>query len=278
MKPTVEKKVLPARDVLWAKQAYARLFARALPHAGGLARERIEIAAFNLSASRREFARIGLGLEVVVIFRARRGEGHTGKVLMNLPGQLLPEHGHVDTFILRRAARVPPGFVDLRERINNFRGIYRYNSDGTLALQNGRPQFLYPAVRFVVVQAADGERAWPAGRARDLVATLAGKSETFKAIYGDGVLFADRAVVLHAPRGADPERIPAAFRAGIARTRREFPITTRRMVYMGPGTNVLLPAGTKHAFLAGRQGAVYLEFSTPSLDEADAFTDPRIIR
>jgi len=55
-------------------------------------------------------------------------------------------------------------------------------------------------------------------------------------------------------------------------------ITTQREIYMTMETNVLLPKGTKHAFLAGPKGAVYLEFSTPSMDEADRYSDPRVIR
>ena len=34
----------------------------------------------------------------------------------------------------------------------------------------------------------------------------------------------------------------------------------------------------KNKVIAGEEGAVYLEFSTPALDEADVFTDKRVIR
>jgi len=47
---------------------------------------------------------------------------------------------------------------------------------------------------------------------------------------------------------------------------------------MTHGMNVLLSKNTKHAFMGGKNGCVYLEFSTPSMDEADRFTDKRVIR
>ena len=36
--------------------------------------------------------------------------------------------------------------------------------------------------------------------------------------------------------------------------------------------------GTRHWFVGGPEGAVVSEFSTPSFDEMDVFTDPRIER
>jgi hypothetical protein len=60
--------------------------------------------------------------------------------------------------------------------------------------------------------------------------------------------------------------------------RAEQAITTQRMTYMIKGMNVLLAKNTRHAFLDGLNGCVYLEFSTPSMDEAGRFTDKRVIR
>jgi hypothetical protein len=273
----IPKKRLRPADVMRARRAYAALYARALPHAA-IAPRRIEVATFNLCGAWKEFRRVGLGLETVVIYRDEAGEGHTGKVLLNLPWQLLVEHEHVDTFVLRRNARVPQGFVGLDRLVNGFSGIRRYRQDGAVLTLHGQPQFVYRQGEFTICQAQDGEKPFPSSRRRDMVRVLGGKSETFKAIYGDGVLLADSAVVLDSPKGVNPSRPPARFLPAIERVRREQVITTRRLIYMTRGACVLLPKGTKHAFLAGPRGAVYLEFSTPSMDEADRFTDPRVVR
>lgn len=269
---------LPESVVRRARRAYAALYRRALPHGGPIRPERIEIAAFNRAATWPEFQRIGLGLETVVIHREADGSGHTGKVLLNLPWQLLLEHRHVDTLVLKRNAAVPPGFRRLRDLVRNFHGIRRYAADGAPLLHRGRPVFAYSDRAYTIIQAADGQRALPAAARRDLVAVFPGKSETFKAIYGDGVLLHRGARVLQAPPGVRTDRLPPAFREAVERVRREEVITTDDFIYLGPGVEVLLAGNTRHAFLAGARGAVYLEFSSPSMDEADRFTDPRVIR
>lgn len=260
-----------------ARSAYQELYAAALPGAGGLVADRIEVATFNCSETFGEFQRVGLGLETVVIYRAPDGSGHTGKVLMNLPGQLLPEHGHVDTFVLERDAPIPDGFVRLAERINAFDGVIQYRSDGTPAMVNGVPEYAYRDAEYTIVQAEDGQDTLPETHP-GMVAVYPGKSETFKAIYGDGILFSDTAEVLYAPKGTDCDRIPYRLIPMVEKTRAEQCITTKRTVYMTKGMNVLLGKNTRHAFLGGENGCVYLEFSTPSMDEADRFTDPRVIR
>ena len=47
---------------------------------------------------------------------------------------------------------------------------------------------------------------------------------------------------------------------------------------LGPGEQHTIPAGTKHWFRAGPDGAVVSEFSTASRDELDVFTDPDVRR
>ncbi len=261
-----------------ARRAYAALYHRALPHAGPIAPERIEVAALNRAATWAEFQKVGLGLETVVIHREADGSGHTGKVLMNLPWQLLLEHRHVDTIVLKRGAPVPRGFRLLRDLVRNFHGIRRYAPDGTPLLRDGRPVYAFPDRDFVIIQAAGDQRPLPLSVRRHMAAVFPGKSETFKAIYGDGVLLHRGARVLHAPPGVRTDRLPPAFRKAVERVRREEVITTEDFIYMGPGVEVLLAGNTLHAFLAGERGAVYLEFSAPSMDEADRFTDPRVIR
>ena len=262
-----------------AAACYAALYEKALPGTGGIEKSRIEIATFNCSETLEEFQQVGLGLETVVIFRDESGSGHTGKVLLNLPGQLLLEHGHVDTLVLKKDAVVADGFVRLSGLINGFGGIVKYNSDASMVRNaDGEPEYLYPESSFQIVQAADGMTEYPPEHSDDIVETFHGKSETFKAIYGDGVLFADTAQAVYAPPGVSPDVIPGELRAKVENVRREQAITTRRMIYMTKGMSVLLAKNTRHAFLGGLHGCVYLEFSTPSMDEADRFTDKRVIR
>jgi len=45
-----------------------------------------------------------------------------------------------------------------------------------------------------------------------------------------------------------------------------------------PGDQHTIPPDTLHWFRAGDEGAIVSEFSTQSRDEADVFTDPRIVR
>lgn len=260
-----------------ALAAYQDLYSKALPGSGGIEADRVEVATFNCSETFEEFQRVGLGLETVVIFRSEDGQGHTGKVLMNLPGQLLLEHGHVDTIVLKKTAAVVPGFVKLSGLINGFTGIKKYNSDASVATDaSGKEIYLYRDGDYQIIQAVNGMDEYPV--CGDVVAVFPGKSETFKAVYGDGVLFADAAQVVHCPAGVNPDVIPPELQPMVARVRAEQVITTKRMIYMTQGMNVLLAKNTRHAFLGGRNGCVYLEFSTPSMDEADRFTDKRVIR
>ncbi|MFC1753835.1 hypothetical protein ACFL96_10670, partial [Thermoproteota archaeon] len=125
------KKKISASDKKKAKQAYRKLYNKAFPYAGDIDLQRIEIASFNLS----DFKKVGLGLEVEVIHSADEG-GHTGKVLMNLPGQLMPEHQHVDIIVLPKNSRVPAGYVGINENVNDFVGILHYNEDGSVKKKN----------------------------------------------------------------------------------------------------------------------------------------------
>ena len=276
---SVEIKVLSNEAQAEAEKRYGELYLKALPGSGGIEKSRLEIATFNCSETIEEFEQVGLGLETVVIFRDESGAGHTGKVLLNLPGQLLLEHGHVNTYVLKKEAPIADGFIKLSELVNGFSGIVRYNSDGSaICDEAGNPEYLYLETDCQIVQAKNGIAEYPQENAADIVETLAGKSETFKAIHGDGVLFADTAQVLYAPPGVDPDTIPEELLPMVEKVRTEQAISTTRMIYMTQGMNVLLAKNTRHAFLGGLDGCVYLEFSTPSMDEADRFTDKRVIR
>jgi D-lyxose ketol-isomerase len=47
---------------------------------------------------------------------------------------------------------------------------------------------------------------------------------------------------------------------------------------LGVGDQFTIPPDTLHWFRAGDEGAVVSEFSTRSRDDADVFTDPRVVR
>jgi len=49
-------------------------------------------------------------------------------------------------------------------------------------------------------------------------------------------------------------------------------------VELNPGDQFTIPPDTLHWFRAGDEGAIVSEFSSPSRDEHDVFTDPKIVR
>jgi len=49
-------------------------------------------------------------------------------------------------------------------------------------------------------------------------------------------------------------------------------------IVLHPGDQHTIPPDTLHWFEAGDEGAIVSEFSTQSRDDADVFTDPRIVR
>jgi D-lyxose ketol-isomerase len=59
--------------------------------------------------------------------------------------------------------------------------------------------------------------------------------------------------------------------------REEF-YTASEEVHLEPGEQYTIPPDTRHWFVAGEEGAVISEFSSPSYDETDVFTDPKIDR
>ncbi len=277
----MEHKSLPNTAVLQARKLYRELYDDAFPDAGGLRLEDIEIASFNLCSNIDEFRKVGLGLKVVTIFaqeygRGRTEMGHTGKILLSLPWQFLLEHEHADVEVLPKGTPIPDGYVAVSDIVNGFRGIRAYDRDGTPKKEKGDQVFRFRDFDHIIVASRGRDSELPDDVGQ--VFHFEGKSETFRMMYGDGVLLADDAAVLQSAEGFDTSRIPEGFEKRLSDLRKEQKITTTGMVYMAPGTEVLLTKHTKHAFVAGRKGAVFLEFSTPSLDEADIFTDKRVIR
>ena len=92
----------------------------------------------------------------------------------------------------------------------------------------------------------------------------AGKEETFRCRYGTVYLYVEgestTAPAVHPPENG-----------------REY-YTVFKEVKLEAGQQYTIPINTKHWFGAGCEGAVISEFSTPSYDEKDIFTDPRIKR
>ena len=89
-----------------------------------------------------------------------------------------------------------------------------------------------------------------------------GKEETFRCKYGTVYLFVE----------GEGERASASVAppAGVYTVFHEIKLT--------PGQQYTLAPNTKHWFKGGPEGAVVSEFSTPSFDECDIFTDPAIKR
>ena len=91
-----------------------------------------------------------------------------------------------------------------------------------------------------------------------------GKEETFRCRVGKVYLYVDK------EPSAKPVCKPPASSEGY--------YTVWHEIELEPGNQYTLMPDTLHWFQAGKKGAIVSEFSTKSIDEADVFTDPRIIR
>lgn len=88
-----------------------------------------------------------------------------------------------------------------------------------------------------------------------------GKQETFRVRKGEVYLYVPGEAA--APPKAKP---PTEY------------YTVFNEIHLKPGEQYTLPPETLHWFQAGDDGAIVSEFSSPSIDEADIFTDPNIKR
>jgi D-lyxose ketol-isomerase len=91
-----------------------------------------------------------------------------------------------------------------------------------------------------------------------------GKEETFRCRWGEVYLYVPGEPALH-PRAQVPKEREAHF-------------TVWHEIVLEPGQQYTLKEQTRHWFQAGPEGAIVSEFSTPSYDERDIFTDPDILR
>ena len=95
-----------------------------------------------------------------------------------------------------------------------------------------------------------------------VVGNYVGKEETFRCRYGEVYLYVE---------GTPTNPIKATIPEGGT-------FTVFREIVLQPGEQYTLAPNTLHWFQSGPEGAVVSEFSTKSMDEADIFTDQRLIR
>jgi len=93
---------------------------------------------------------------------------------------------------------------------------------------------------------------------------LPGKEETFRCRWGAAYLYVEGPATPN-PKARLPENRKDSF-------------TVWHEIELKPGDQYLVMPDTLHWFQAGPEGAVVSEFSTPSTDEDDVFTDPDIKR
>ena len=255
------------------------LYLRAFPHTTALPPHRIEQPDFGLG----NFDRQGLSLEVVAIHNEGEGRGYTGKILINAPEQFLIEHSHKTIVVLKKGTPIPEGYTPIEKCVNDFKGIREYNNDGT-----PRPGYKYKATNYRILLADSDTSALPEEfKKQYLVEEIEGKSETFIGTQGDGLLFTDKAEIVTNDTGERIEfsldnldELPAGWQPKVEQLLAEQGknITTRKIILVKAGVVVKLPKNTLHSFLAGNDGAVYVEVSSPSIDEADHFTNPDVKR
>jgi D-lyxose ketol-isomerase len=274
--------VLRARDRSSAIGRYQELYARAYPGAGTMPANVVEIATFGLSETIEDFQRVGLGLWTIDI---SYGGHYTGKVLMNLPGQILPQHRHNTTYIGYKGffdGLVQLGKVEhLVGKINDFKGIYEYNPDGTVKMCAKGPKLRFDAEIFDIVQPASF--LWelnPEIITENNITVLPGKIETFRPVFGHGILFCNRdeVDVLHPKQAEAFWRVPQMMRRIVAQAQERTKIITGDTLFLTGGVIVRLHRNANHAFVAGKDGAVYEEYSAESMDCGDRFVDPAIFR
>jgi D-lyxose ketol-isomerase len=101
-----------------------------------------------------------------------------------------------------------------------------------------------------------------------------GKRETFRCRSGDVYLYVES-------EGEDGEHGASETTPedrSVSPPMREEHYTAGTEIHLEPGEQYTIPPDTRHWFKAGEEGAVVSEFSSPSYDEKDVFTDPKIDR
>jgi D-lyxose ketol-isomerase len=94
--------------------------------------------------------------------------------------------------------------------------------------------------------------------------TNPGKMETFRCRWGEVYLYTEGT-----PTPEPKARVPEKYKPYM---------TVWKEIILHPGQQYTIPKNTLHWFQAGANGCVVSEFSSPSTDENDVFTDPHVIR
>lgn len=99
-----------------------------------------------------------------------------------------------------------------------------------------------------------------------------GKQETFRCRWGEVYLYVEgeNGSKIESENGSETPTVEPPFRGEH--------YTVSDEIHLTPGEQYTIPPDTRHWFVAGEEGAVISEFSSPSYDEADVFTDPKIDR
>ena len=240
--------------VIELQEKYAALFRKAVPHLN-INPSLIEIADHGLSNgdAGQDFLDCGLGLLVREIYKRDIGNtlvGFTGKLLAWLPGQFMPEHRHRDILAVPKKAdlgKFNARFVRLESLVSDFSGLVGFDND---------------AYNFFTY-AEDGLTFDNLNLPHGFI-IIPGKAETFDIIYGDGSFFSSGKETENPQYHVPVSQMPY--------------IRNGHEIYLTAGQQLHLPPNTPHSARAGPNGMVAIEYSMPSRDEADIFTDPRIKR
>ena len=103
-----------------------------------------------------------------------------------------------------------------------------------------------------------------------------GKQETFRCRWGEVFLYV--ADETGPPAGGEEGSTDHSAEWSVQPPMREEHYTATEEIHLEPGEQYTIPPDTRHWFVAGDEGAVISEFSSPSYDEKDVFTDPKIDR
>lgn len=95
-----------------------------------------------------------------------------------------------------------------------------------------------------------------------------GKQETFRCRWGTVYLYVE----------SEDDGGTGQEERSVEPPMREEYYTAETEVALEPGEQYTIPPDTRHWFRAGENGVVVSEFSSPSYDEKDVFTDPKIDR
>lgn len=192
-----------------------------------------------------KFKKAGLGLITLV------NEDECKKVLMSLEGQVMAWHSHVSVFVIPPDCNIPEGFVDIKEKVEEFVGLKNHFPD----------DYYYLVLEDITVKDFEVPE-----ELRDVAVKIKGKEEAFRFHYGAGSLWV---VCEEGEKTINPVRpIPEGHNQ----------VLFAREFVFSVGDIIHIPTNTFHLIIGGEGGAVFSESSTTSRDELDVFLHPGIVR